>query len=184
MIPEKLSHAELLERQSLFKNQPKFPFHVIVNNIRSLHNVGSVFRTADGAGVEKIWLCGITGVPPSSKISKTALGAENTVAWEYRENAVDCACRLKAAGFQIVLLEQVKNSVPYQDFSPSGPLALVIGNEIDGVNENMLSCCDLSIEIEMQGVKNSLNVGVAFGIVAYDIRNKFKKLLTGSCKNG
>lgn len=173
LMPRKLSHPELLMRQSLSRDLPKLPFHVVINNIRSLHNVGSIFRTADGIGVEKIWLCGITGFPPSPKISKTALGAENSVVWEYRKNVSDCVQELKKAGFRIALLEQTSQSIPHQKFDPPFPLALVVGNEIQGVCETILPDCDYAIEIEMQGEKNSLNVAVAFGIAAYDIRNKF-----------
>jgi len=167
----KLTHEELITRQFV-QNRKTVPCSVLVNDVRSLYNVGSIFRTADGAGIEKIWLCGITGVPPAGKISKTALGAETRVAWEYRPQALKLLAELKAAGTEIVLLEQTAGSVLYQDFEPSGPLCLVLGNEITGVDERLLALTDRAVEIEMAGHKNSLNVTVAFGIVAYHIRNR------------
>jgi len=150
----------------------KLPFSVILNNVRSLYNVGSVFRTADGVGVEKLWLCGITGYPPDQKISKTALGAENTVPWEQRKNTAEAVFELKQKGYQIVLLEQVEKSIPYRDFEPAAPVCLVLGNENTGILEDLMPFCDQAIEIEMAGLKHSLNVTVAFGIVAYDFRAK------------
>ncbi len=170
----KLSHTEVVDRQSIRKGQPRLPFSVILNNVRSLYNVGSVFRTADGAGVEKVWLCGITGHPPNHQISKTALGAEEEVSWEYRKEACPLIKELKDKGYKIILLEQTQESLPYQEFEPQGPVCLVIGNEIEGVSENIVGQCDQAIEIEMDGLKNSLNVAVAFGIVAYHVRNGIK----------
>lgn len=166
----KLIHDEVVNRQKDRNKQPRLPFVVVLNNIRSLYNVGSIFRTADGAGVERIWLCGITGHPPNDRISKTALGAQENVPWEYRADIGAVLKELQTARYQIVLLEQTDVSVPYQDFTPSSPVCLVIGNEIEGIGQNILPFCDRAIEIEMDGVKNSLNVAVAFGIAAYHIR--------------
>ena len=146
----------------------------MLNNIRSLYNVGSIFRTADGAGVEKVWLCGITGFPPQAQISKTALGAEERVPWEHFDDALYVIRDLKRQGYQIVLLEQMEGSLDYHAFVPQGPVCLVIGNEIKGISNELVDLCDTAIEIEMAGVKNSLNVSVAFGIVAYHIRNCLK----------
>lgn len=168
----KLSHPELVARQQTQRKKPKLPFSVVLNDIRSLYNVGSIFRTADGAGVEKLWLCGITGHPPDTQISKTALGAEKEVPWEYRRDACDVLRELKAKGYQIVFLEQLAESAPYQDFHPSGPVCLVLGNEVGGVDESLVALCDKTLEIEMAGLKNSLNVSVAFGIVSYHIRHQ------------
>jgi len=167
----KLTHPELLKRQSE-KAESKLPFSVLVNNIRSLYNVGSIFRTSDGVGIEKIWLCGITGIPPASKISKTALDAEKVVDWEYRRLAQGVLEELREKGYQIVLLEQTEQSIPFQEFKPRGPVCLVLGNEVKGVGEDLLSLCDTAIEIEMSGLKNSLNVTVAYGIVGYHIREQ------------
>ena len=164
----KFSHQELLQRRE--KERFQFPFCAVLNNIRSLYNVGSIFRTADAAGVEKLWLCGITGIPPSEKISKTALGAEKSVAWEYCQNARECLERLKARGYQIVLLEQTPQSLSYEEYRPEGPVCLVLGNERSGVTEDILPFCGRAVEIPMSGLKISLNVTVAFGIAAYHIR--------------
>jgi len=152
------------------------PFSVVLNNIRSLYNVGSIFRTGDGAGVEKIWLCGITGCPPNSQITKTALGAEEQIPWEYREDARSVIEELKRNGYQIVLLEQMEGSIAYDEFTPKQTpgVCLVIGNEIEGVSQQVLSSCDAAVDIEMAGLKNSLNVSVAFGIVAYHFRSCLK----------
>lgn len=173
---KKLTHQEIVIRQEeLQKNTPpQVPLTVILNNIRSLHNVGSIFRTADGAGVEKIWLCGITGYPPNSQISKTALGAEARVPWEHAYDAKEILRDLKKRGYQIVLLEQTDRSVSYHTFVPKGPVALVVGNEIEGISDELVGFADASVEIEMAGLKNSLNVGVAFGIAVYHLRNCLK----------
>lgn len=175
----KLSHPELLARQQIRKTEPRLPFCVVLNNIRSLYNVGSIFRTADGAGVEKLWLCGITAHPPDTQISKTALGAEKEVPWEYRREALEVLRELKTRGYRIVFLEQLAESIPYQDFRPSGPVCLVLGNEITGVSEELIALCDETLEIEMAGLKNSLNVSVAFGVVAFHLRNQFKAQSSG-----
>ena len=173
----KLSHPELLARQEMRKKAPKLPFCVVLNDIRSLYNVGSIFRTADGAGLEKIWICGITGHPPDTQITKTALGAEAAVPWEYRRNAGEVLRELKTRGYQIVFLEQLVESIPYQNYQPAAPVCLVLGSETLGVAEDLVGLCDTTLEIDMAGAKNSLNVSVAFGIVAYHIRNR---MLTGT----
>ncbi len=170
----KLTHQEILSRQQEKIAEKRLPFHVILNNIRSLYNVGSIFRTADGAGVAKIWICGITGHPPDKQIAKTALGAEQSVLWEYRENIAAVVDELKKQDFKIHLLEQTQKSVPYQKFKAKAPVCLIVGNEIEGVASQVLSLCDGAIEIDMAGIKNSLNVAVAFGIVAYHIKNHLK----------
>ena len=170
----KLTHQEIVTRQINKSEEARLPLTVVLNNIRSLYNVGSIFRTADGAGVEKIWLCGYTGFPPQSQIAKTALGAEQRVPWEHAEDAVAVIKKLKRQGYQIVLLEQLDQSVEYHKFKPKGPVCLVIGNEIVGVSDGFLPHCDAAVEIAMAGVKNSLNVAVAFGIVAYHLGHALK----------
>jgi len=169
----KLRHEEIVKRQKDKLESPRLPLCVVLNDIRSLHNVGSIFRTADGAGVEKIWLCGITGYPPHPQIAKTAIGAEQRVAWDYRKDAVALIKKLKSQGYQIVLLEQIQQSLQYHKFKPTAPTCLVIGNEISGISDELVSLCDVAVEIEMSGIKNSLNVSVAFGIIAYHFRNCF-----------
>jgi tRNA G18 (ribose-2'-O)-methylase SpoU len=173
----KLTHAELIARQQQQQARlSRLPFTVVLNNIRSLHNVGSIFRTCDGVGVGKLWLCGITGYPPSQRLAQTALGAEREVPWEYRKDVVTLLKELKADGCQIVLLEQMAGSFPYDTFMPQPPVCLVVGNEIEGVSSGIVPLCDVAIEIAMAGLKNSLNVSVAFGVVAYHFRSCF------SCK--
>jgi len=170
----KLSHEEIVARQVSGLNEPRLQFCVILNDIRSLHNVGAIFRTADGVGLEKIWLCGITGYPPQAGITKTALGAQDHVPWEYREDPVALVEELKQKGYQIVLLEQMAGSVSHDVFVPKALVCLVIGNEVSGVSQRLVSLCDAAIEIEMAGIKNSLNAAIAFGIAAYHIRAWFK----------
>ena len=172
---QKLSHEEIVNRQVAMVEKPRLPVVVVLNNIRSLHNVGTIFRTADGAGVQKIWLCGITGYPPQGGITKTALGAENHVPWEYGEDILAVVRKLKAEGYQLVLLEQMKGSVSHDLFKPKFPVCLVVGNEIQGVNESLGSVAYASIEIEMHGIKNSLNVAVAFGVSVYQLSTQFKQ---------
>ena len=170
----KLSHEEIVSRQVKNAECPRLPLCVVLNNIRSLHNVGTIFRTADGAGIEKLWLCGITGYPPQSGIAKTALGAQEHVPWEYREDVLGLVKELKTQGYQIVLLEQMQGSVAHDKFNPKSPVCLVVGNEITGTEQALESLSDAAIEIEMDGIKNSLNVAVAFGIAVYQLRGQLK----------
>ncbi len=171
----KLTHKEVVDRQQEKVKEGRLPFCVVLNNIRSLHNVGSIFRTADGVGVRKIWLCGITGYPPNHQITKTALDAEQRVPWEYARDVVQTVAQLKEQNYQIILLEQTKKSILYEEFVPHAPVCLVVGNEVEGIAEGLLPYCDQAIEIEMAGLKNSLNVSVAFGIIAYHFRGCLKK---------
>ncbi|MCK5014325.1 MAG: RNA methyltransferase [Candidatus Omnitrophica bacterium] len=170
----KLTHEEVVDRQKEKIKNRRLPFIVVLNNIRSLYNVGSIFRTSDGAGVGKVWICGITGHPPNNQIAKTALDAQDHVPWEYRDDIHSLLKELKTEGYQIVMLEQTESSCSYEDFKPQAPVCLIIGNEIDGVSRDVSSYCDAAIEIEMAGIKNSLNVAVAFGIIAYYFRDCLK----------
>jgi len=145
-------------------------FYVILDNIRSLENIGSIFRTADAIGVSKIFLCGICGRPPHHKISKTALGAEKIVAFEYYRQTGRLIDKLKKQGIQIVALEQAEKDVDYRKFKPKLPLALVLGNEVKGIPQRILGKCDKIIYLPMSGQKESLNVSVAFGAVGYHIK--------------
>lgn len=149
-------------------------FYVICHNIRSLHNIGSIFRTADGAGVSKIFLCGITGTPPRKEISKVALGAENSVPWEKHRQTARLIKKLKKEGVKIIALEQTKKSVSYDKFKSRFSLALILGEETKGLPKKILDSCDAAIEIPMAGEKESLNVSVAFGIAVYEIRRSGK----------
>ena len=148
----------------------KKPFYVVCDNIRSLENIGSIFRTADALSVDKIFLCGICGQPPHNKISKTALGAENNILWEYYQQTWRVITQLKKEGVFVVALEQAKNSLHYRKFKPKFPMALVIGNEIKGVSSSVLKKADKIIHLPMRGKKESLNVAVAFGVAGYGIR--------------
>jgi len=145
-------------------------FYVICDNIRSLENIGSIFRTSDALGVSKIFLCGICGQPPHPKIAKTALGAEKTIPFEYYKQTARLIDKLKKEKVQIVALEQEKKSIDYRKFKPRFPVALIVGNEVRGVSKNILAKCDKIIELPMQGKKESLNVSVSFGIAGYKIK--------------
>lgn len=149
-------------------------FYLICPNIRSLYNIGSIFRTADGAGIDKIFLTGFSGAPPNPKIEKVALGATKSVAWEYHYQTWRVIEKLKKQGFQIVALEQTKNSVDYKKFKPKFPLALVVGNEVKGISANILKRCHKIVHLPMRGKKESLNVSVALGIAIYKF-NEFRK---------
>jgi tRNA G18 (ribose-2'-O)-methylase SpoU len=147
-------------------------FVIILPNIRSAHNVGAMFRTADGAGVEKIYLTGYTPCPPHPHLDKVSLGAEKWMPWEYVKQPGRLLKKLKSEGYKVVALEQTKKSVNIYKWEPEFPLALVVGNEVDGVQKNLLKYCDTEIELDMKGKKKSLNVSVAAGITMYYIASK------------
>ena len=146
--------------------------YLICQNIRSLYNVGSIFRTADAFGVDRIFLCGFTGYPPRKEISKTALGAEKSVPWERHWQTHEVIKQLKKLNFQVIALELIKTSQPLEKFKPRFPIALIVGNEKNGVSQKILKMCDKQIHIPMQGIKESLNVSVAAGIALHDLYNK------------
>ncbi|MBR5332285.1 MAG: RNA methyltransferase [Muribaculaceae bacterium] len=147
----------------------KLPIVVVLDNIRSLNNVGSVFRTADAFLISKIMLCGITATPPNNDIHKTALGAEDSVAWQYFESTIDCVNLLKEEGYTLCCLEQVKDSVALQDFvvEEGKKYAIIFGNEVNGVDQEVVNACDVCIEIPQCGTKHSLNVSVSGGIAMW-----------------
>ncbi len=150
-------------------------FYIVCDNIRSLENIGSIFRTADALAVDKIFLTGICGQPPHPKISKTALGAEKNIDWEHQWQVWRVISQLKKQGVFIVVLEQSKRSIDYTEFRPKFPLALVIGNEVKGVSQSVLKRADQIIDLPMLGQKESLNVSVAFGAVGYYL-NRFRRI--------
>jgi len=154
-----------------FRQAEKLPVLLMLENIRSMHNVGSVFRTADAFLVSGIYLCGFTPSPPHRDIHKTALGATETVEWKYAENAWETVATLKSEGYRIVAVEQVAGSIPLQNFTleEGARTVLIFGNEVQGVSEQVLALCDGSIEIPQFGVKHSLNVSVATGIVLWEL---------------
>lgn len=173
----KLSHDEIsLKRSTLetISSVKKLPVYVILNSIRSNYNVGSIFRTSDGAMIEKLYLCGYTPHPPKKEILKTALGATESVNWEYFKDPLNVIKELKSKGIKICALELTENSIPYYELTKNDfPLALVVGNEISGVSQDILDHCDFAIEIPQYGIKQSLNVAVAYGIAVYEIRKIF-----------
>ena len=162
-----------LNRKSVneFRRSEKTPVVVVLDNIRSMHNVGSVFRTADAFLLQRIVLCGYTPQPPHRDIHKTALGATETVEWTYFPDTADALRSLKAEGYRIFAVEQVENSIPLSEFAVqlSGPLAVVFGNEVSGVGEEALKLCDGSVEIPQWGMKHSLNISIAAGIVLWEL---------------
>jgi len=144
---------------------------VVLDNVRSAHNVGSAFRSADCFHCDKVYLCGISAVPPSAEIHKTALGAEQSVPWEHFANTLDAVARLRGDGFRIVGVEQTENSVSLENFHrlPGEKMAFVFGNEVDGVDQTVIENCDAVVEIPQFGAKHSLNVSVSVGIVLWQI---------------
>jgi 23S rRNA (guanosine2251-2'-O)-methyltransferase len=172
----KLANSELSRKdQEEFKQASKTPIIIVLDDVRSLHNIGSVFRTADAFLVEKIYLCGITATPPNKEIHKTALGATDTVAWEYSKDVLEVINLLKTDGVKVLAIEQVEDAMLLQDFEPDTDTkyALVFGNEVKGVAQEAVSMCDGVIEIPQLGTKHSLNISVSAGIVVWDV---FRKL--------
>ena len=168
----KLSFEELVETRPTLdeaRDLARFPVYGLIDNVRSLHNVGAIFRTADGAGFSGLYLCGITGKPPQNEIHKTALGAEENVPWEYHDDAVSLVWELKSRGIKIVVLEHTTSSINYTEPQFTEPVCLVVGHEHHGVSAEICEMADVAIEIPMHGLKGSLNVSVAFGIAAYQI---------------
>lgn len=172
----KLENNEL-NRKSItdFKESEKTPLILVLDDIRSLHNIGSVFRTADAFLVEKIILCGITATPPNKEIHKTALGATETVAWEHKSTILEVIQNLKQENITVLAIEQVENAIFLQDFTieKNKKYALVFGNEVYGVTQEAVALCDGCIEIPQLGTKHSLNIAVSAGIVVWDL---FKKM--------
>lgn len=168
----KLANEEL-DRKNVeeFKASEKTPIIVVLDDVRSLHNIGSVFRTCDAFLVEKVYLCGITATPPNKEIHKTALGATETVEWEYVKDVVEVVESLKESGVSVQSVEQVENSVMLNDFKITEGMkyALVFGNEVKGVNQEVVNLSDGVIEIPQLGTKHSLNISVSAGIVIWDL---------------
>lgn len=170
-----MDELERLTKEA-FQDAKKSPIVVILDNVRSMHNVGSVFRTCDAFLVEKLYLCGFTPCPPHREIQKTALGATDTVAWESITSAKEIVSTLSAEGYIIFAVEQTHNSIALDQFTltQKSKIALVFGNEAEGVNEEVIDHCNGAIEIPQFGSKHSFNISVSAGIVLWDIYNKLK----------
>ena len=168
-------HIDELNRLSIeeFENAEKIPLVVVLDNIRSMHNVGAVFRTGDAFIIEKLYLCGITGTPPNKEIRKTAIGATESVKWEYAKDTLPVIQDLKAKGYKIVSVEQVEGSTTLSDFQPdvNERYVLVLGNEVSGVQQEVVDESDVCLEIPQSGTKHSLNVSVCAGIVMWKFYN-------------
>jgi len=167
---------EALGRHTLetFQSAEKKPFVVVLDNVRSAQNVGSVFRTADSFAAEMLFLCGITAQPPQREISKTALGAELSMAWEHHPETLELVQKLKLEGYIIAVIEQVENSIDLTQFTPvlGKKYALVFGNEVEGVQAEVVAAADMAIEISQFGTKHSLNIAVTAGIVCWKVGSR------------
>ena len=170
----KLTHDEISQNRATLENLDKvnkLPVYVILNSIRSAYNVGSIFRTSDGAMITKLFLCGYTPTPENKEVLKTALGSTESVEWEFVEDAKSVIKILKQSGVHVCALEQTDSSRPYYSVTPNDfPLALVVGNEITGVDQELIDLCDFAIDIPQYGIKQSLNVAVAYGIAVFEFR--------------
>lgn len=174
---KKLTHDEISKNRPTLENIDKVkkaPIHVVLNSIRSSYNVGSIFRTSDGAMIEKLYLCGYTPHPPNKQVLKTALGSTESVKWEHFEDSMKIVKKLKSNGFKICALEQTTKSIPYYNLKKNDfPICLIVGNEITGVSQELIDLCDFSIDIPQYGIKQSLNVAVAYGISVFELRKIF-----------
>ena len=170
----KLKHAEISGNRvtiDTLENANKLPVCVLLDSIRSSYNVGSIFRTSDGAMIEKLYLCGYTPHPPKKEVLKTALGSHESVDWEFVKDPKKVVLDLKKKGYKICALELTDSSVPHYTLQKSDiPICLLIGNEITGVSQDLIDLCDISIEIPQYGIKQSLNVAVAYGVAIFELR--------------
>lgn len=174
---KKLTHDEIAQKRNTLETLnevKKLPVYVLLDSIRSNYNVGSIFRTSDGVMIEKLFLCGYTPHPPKKEILKTALGSTDSVKWEYVKNPKEIILKLKNEGIKICALELTNKSKQYYEISERDfPLCLIVGNEITGVSQELIDLCDFSIEIPQYGIKQSLNVAVAYGIAVFELRKIF-----------
>ena len=155
-------------------NINRIPISIIVENVRSVHNVGSIFRSADGFGATKIYLCGYTAFPPRPDLAKTALGAEQSVPWEHHKNPIDAIEAAKLDGNKIALIEQTNKSQSIYEAKLNFPICFIVGNEVLGVSEELANLTDCHLEIPMRGIKQSLNVSVATGVIGYELSRKYE----------
>ena len=163
---------------ALYDGIGQLPVTVMLDNVRSLYNVGAFFRTADAARIAKLWLCGITGRPPNSAITKTALGAEESVPWEHAWEPVPVIGALRESGHEIAAIETSVHAVDLFDWAPRFPVCVVFGHEVEGLRPEIRELCDTHVRIPMRGAKHSLNVATAGGIVMYELLRKYRSLRT------
>src|SRR5437868_7240342 len=161
---------------ALYDRIARLPVAVLLDNVRSMYNVGAFFRTADAAAVEKLYLCGITARPPKSAISKTALGAEQSVAWEHAWEPVGLLSAVRERGYEIAAVETSVHAVDLFDWAPRFPVCVVFGHEVDGIRPEISAVCDTHVRIPMLGAKHSLNVATAGGVVVYELLRKYRAL--------
>ena len=176
-MPIKLTYEEIKSQRSTLeelKDKTRFPIYVVLENIRSMYNVGAAFRTSDAARIQELILCGYTAIPPRKEIDKTALGATETVPWRHFPKAVDAVKWLKEQRSTVAALEHCQESKDLMTMDCHFPIALVVGNEVDGVSEEVVAACDFACEIPMYGMKQSLNAAVAYGIAVFQLIEKFK----------
>jgi tRNA G18 (ribose-2'-O)-methylase SpoU len=161
---------------ALYENIARLPVSVLLDNVRSLYNVGSFFRTADAAGADRLFLCGITGRPPKKGIAKTALGAEETVHWEHTWEPLPLLRSLRGQGIELAAIETTVRAVDLFDWAPRFPVCVIFGHEVDGIQPELSEMCDTHVRIPMLGVKHSLNVATAGGVVIYELLRKYRAL--------
>lgn len=176
VLKRTISHLPSIDKEAEIRHGPHLS--ILLDNIRSVWNVGSIFRTADGLGINKLYLCGITPTPENESMHKTSLGAENSTGWEYQRNALETAKRLKAGGYTLIALEQDSRANPLDSFEAASlqKAVLIIGNEVTGVDPDILNLCDHIIHIPMHGQKQSLNVEAAFAIAAFTLLSSSLKV--------
>jgi 23S rRNA (guanosine2251-2'-O)-methyltransferase len=171
--PERIPFR-VTEASKDYDHVPELPVEVLLDNLRSAYNVGALFRTADAAKIRKLILTGITAIPPSKAVLKTSLGAEATVAWEYQPSGLETLERLRTRGYEIAAIETSLHAVDIFDWRPRFPVCVILGNEVDGVKQEMVDMCDTHVRIPMLGLKYSLNVSTAGGIVMYELLRKYR----------
>ena len=169
---------------ALYEEIGSLPVSVLLDNVRSMYNVGAFFRTADAASIQRLYLCGITGYPPKRAISKTALGAEETVPWEHTWEPLPLVEGLRAAGHEIAAIETTVHAVDLFDWAPRFPVCVVFGHEVDGVRPEVAALCDTHVRIPMLGAKHSLNVATAGGVAIYELLRKYRALARGNMNRG
>lgn len=161
---------------AVYDRMAQLPVAVLLDNVRSMYNVGAFFRTADATAIEKLYLCGITGRPPRREISKTALGAEETVAWEHTADAAELIRTLRGRGYEIAAVETSIHAVDLYDWTPGFPVCVAFGHEVEGLQPEISALCDTYVRIPMLGTKHSLNVATAGGVVMYELLRKYREL--------